>query len=52
MSECLECGRKTKNWASLCIHCCAEEFKKMDHGEGTGYLYVAEMYEKLKGDGS
>lgn len=48
MSECLKCGKKTSNWASLCIHCCADEFKKMDKGEGTMWLYAAQKYEKFK----
>lgn len=46
MSECLECGRKTKDWASLCRDCLADEFKKMDMGIQTGYLYAGLEYKK------
>ena len=47
---CLKCRKvfddgKTK---SLCPNCLKEEFRNMDNGDNTGYLYAAIAYFKYK----
>ena len=44
---CLECGKSFSGNpnASLCPDCTLKEFKKMDNGDLTGYLYTALRYE-------
>ena len=46
--NCLKCGDGMQYKASLCPNCLTEEFKKMDHGDSSGYLYAAEQYHLKK----
>lgn len=45
---CLKCGEGIPYEASLCSECLSIEFKKMDHGETSGYLYASQLYYEWK----